>query len=93
MFGRQPNPVFTDAYRRLREVLRDARQSAGISQRALAKRIGKSASHVSMIETGQRRVDVLEFHTIASSLGADPVQLFREATTTASSRLRTAPDA
>lgn len=80
MFGRQPNPVFSDAYGRLRQVLRDARQAAGISQRTLARRIGKSASHVSMIERGQRRIDVLEFHTIAACLGADPVQLFRDAT-------------
>ncbi|MES2895942.1 MAG: helix-turn-helix transcriptional regulator [Pseudomonadota bacterium] len=77
---RQPNPVHADAYRRLRQVLVEARQQAGLCQRQLAARIGKPASHVCMIETGQRRIDVLEFARIARSLGADPLALFKAAT-------------
>ena len=33
---------------------------------------------ISLIETGQRRVDVLEFYAIARALGANPTELFDE---------------
>lgn len=79
-FSRQPSPVFNPAYRTVREALIRARRRAGVPQRELAARIGKCPSHISMIERGQRRVELLEFFTIATSLGADPVQLFRAAT-------------
>jgi len=66
---RRPNPVFSDEYSVVREVLIEARHKAGLSQRALAARLGKTGSHVAMIERGQRRVDLLEFCRIAESLG------------------------
>ncbi|MBU1375130.1 MAG: helix-turn-helix transcriptional regulator [Alphaproteobacteria bacterium] len=66
---RRPNPVFSDEYGVVREVLIGARREAGLSQRALAARLGKTGSHVAMIERGQRRVDLLEFCRIADSLG------------------------
>lgn len=78
MVFRKPNPVFSADYESLRQVLLKARRDARISQRTLAERIGKSHSHVCMIERGQRRIDVLEFCTIAASLGANPLQLFAE---------------
>lgn len=66
---RRPNPVFSDEYGIVRQVLIRARREAGLSQRALAARLEKTASHVAMIERGQRRVDLLEFCRIAESLG------------------------
>ena len=66
---RRPNPVFSDEYEIVRDVLIGARHEAGLSQRALAARLGKTGSHVAMIERGQRRVDLLEFCRIAESLG------------------------
>ena len=69
---RRPNPVFSDEYGVVREVLIGARREAGLSQRALAARLGKTGSHVAMIERGQRRVDLLEFCRIAESLGLSP---------------------
>lgn len=75
--ARRPNPVFSDEYGVLREALVEARREAGLSQRALAARLGKAGSHVAMIERGQRRVDLLEFHLIAESLGFEPDALMR----------------
>jgi len=74
-FARQPNPVFSAEYQQVREVLVAARRAAGLSQRELAAALGKAGSHVSMIERGQRRVDLLEFHRIALALGCDPASL------------------
>src|SRR5688572_28850716 len=75
---RRPNPVFGDEYAELRGTLVTARLNAGISQRELASRLGKCASHVAKIERGQRRVDTLEFYQIAASLGVEPVALFED---------------
>lgn len=75
-FGRGPNPVFGPAYAEVRAVLAAARHGADTSQRRLAAQLGKAVSHVSMIERGQRRVDVLEFYRIARALQVDPVALF-----------------
>lgn len=76
IWPRRPNPVFSDEYRLLRETLYEARLRSGMTQRALARRLGKSNSHVSQIESGQRRVDTLEFYLIARSIGVEPVDLF-----------------
>ncbi|TAJ72022.1 MAG: XRE family transcriptional regulator [Phenylobacterium sp.] len=60
MFGRRPNPVFGSDYARARAVLLHARRRAGLSQRALAQALGKANSHVTRIERGQRRIDLLD---------------------------------
>lgn len=75
---RRPNPVFTDEYAAIRELVVDARRGAGLSQRELAARIDKCASHVAMIERGQRRMDTLELFIIAKALGREPSDLFAE---------------
>lgn len=67
--------MFSDAYAVVREVLVGARREAGLSQRALAERLGKAGSHVAMIERGQRRVDVLEFCQMAECFGLEPAEL------------------
>jgi transcriptional regulator with XRE-family HTH domain len=77
-FGRRPNPVFSPPYDCARAVLLSARRRSGLSQRELARALGKANSHVTRIERGQRRIDLLEFHAIARVLGRDPVELFSE---------------
>ncbi|MCR5877218.1 helix-turn-helix domain-containing protein [Phenylobacterium sp. J367] len=77
-WSRRPNPVFGDEYAELREVLKAARVAAGLSHRSLARRIGKHASHISKIESGQRRVDVLDLYRIAKAVEVAPEALFRQ---------------
>lgn len=64
--------VTSEAYSALVEVLVQARQEAGLSQRDLAERLGKPRSYVSKIETKERRIDVLELIDLADALGVDP---------------------
>jgi transcriptional regulator with XRE-family HTH domain len=45
--------------------LREARASAGLSQAAVARRLGKPQSFVSKCESGERRVDVVELKAFA----------------------------
>lgn len=64
-------------YARLIALLVAARHKAGIRQQALAKKLRKPQSFVAKYEGGERRLDVVEFITIAEALGADPLKLFR----------------
>jgi transcriptional regulator with XRE-family HTH domain len=49
-----------------------------MGQVELAARLGKAQSFVSRVETGERRVDVVEFCAIARAIGANPEALFAE---------------
>lgn len=58
--------------------LEGARKRAQVTQQELASRLGKPQSFVSAYETGQRRVDVLEFLTILRALNLDAVPIFMD---------------
>ena len=62
-------------YDRFREAMIDARRGSGLSQEALADRLGKPQSFVSKYERGERRLDVVEFLQICESLGVDAVSV------------------
>lgn len=59
-------------------VLTEARRDSGLTQVQLAERVGKDQTFISIIERGQRRVDVLEFVALARAMKADPAKLFAE---------------
>ncbi len=63
-------------HRTLIAVLVEHRQAAELTQRDLAARLKRPNSFVGRIESGERRVDVVEFIEIARVLGADPRELF-----------------
>ena len=74
--------VVSPDYRAIIDALRDARTNAAISQRELARRLGKPPSFVNKIEQLERRMDVLEFMTIAEAMSmraSDLLNLMREA--------------
>jgi transcriptional regulator with XRE-family HTH domain len=70
--------VFTDANRVVIQVLVTARKTAGLRQEDVAVRLGKPQSFISRIESGQRRVDVIEFYAIALAMNADAAALYAE---------------
>jgi len=53
-----------------------ARNKADITQRELARRLGRAHSFVGKIESGERQLNVLEFCELADALGVDPRELF-----------------
>jgi transcriptional regulator with XRE-family HTH domain len=53
------------------EALRVARLSAKLSQDALATKLGKRQQFVSKYESGERRLDIIEFLDIAKVLDLD----------------------
>lgn len=49
-----------------------------MTQAQLAERLGEYQSFVARLESGQRRVDVIEFIELGSILGFDPETAVRE---------------
>ena len=50
------------------------RKVAGLTQADVASRLGEYQSFVARVESGQRRVDVVEFLDLAELLGFDPAE-------------------
>lgn len=71
------NP-YTAAYERFLDKLRDARNTAGLTQSELAARLEKHQTWVSKVEMAQRELAVLDFLTWAKEVGADPLELLQE---------------
>ena len=64
--------MFTPAYREVIEAVVALRKAAGLTQRELALRLGREQSYVGRIETGQRRIDLVELVWVCKVCGADP---------------------
>ncbi len=62
----------------LGQVLARARERAGLKQSDVAARLGLPASYLSKIESGTRRLDVVELIRIAGAMNVDPAELIRE---------------
>jgi|HubBroStandDraft_5_1064220.scaffolds.fasta_scaffold66307_2 transcriptional regulator with XRE-family HTH domain len=62
-------------YKALIGLLVARREAAGMTQSELAARLGKSQSFVARLESGQRRITVVEFMTLAKILRFDPYKL------------------
>ena len=67
--------VISPEYRAAIDAISQARIERGISQRELARRLGKPPSFVNKIEQLERRLDVLEFVAVAHCLGLQPADL------------------
>jgi transcriptional regulator with XRE-family HTH domain len=64
----------------LRAFLVERRKKAGLTQAQIAKRLGRHQSFVAIIESGQRRIDVIELVDLAEAIGFDPHAALRRVT-------------
>ncbi|WP_292114252.1 helix-turn-helix transcriptional regulator [Mesorhizobium sp.] len=62
----------TQRHKSLIAMLVERREASGLTQTELAARLGEYQSFVARLESGQRRVDVVEFIDLAKILGFDP---------------------
>ena len=62
----------TPGHQALMQVLVETRKSRGVTQQELADRLKRPQSYVAKIETGERRLDVVEFIEWFQVLEADP---------------------
>jgi transcriptional regulator with XRE-family HTH domain len=67
--------IRSKGHRALVNALIEARMVRGLSQDALAERLGCHQSLIARIESGQRRIDVVELVVFCRALGASPVEL------------------
>jgi transcriptional regulator with XRE-family HTH domain len=72
-----PKTIHTERHRRLRALLVAERRAAGLTQIAVAERLGKPPSYVAKYELGDRRLDVLEYLDVAAAIGFDPCTSLR----------------
>jgi transcriptional regulator with XRE-family HTH domain len=70
-----PKSLYRPEHDRLLRLLREARLAAGLTQGEVAERLGRPQSFVSKVESGERRLDVLEFCDLCAAVGASPAEL------------------
>ena len=68
----------TERHKALIELLIEKREAAGLTQTELAAKLGEYQSFVARLESGQRRVDVVEFLELAELLNFDPAIAIRQ---------------
>ena len=67
-----PKSVFSDAYASVAEYLVELRRAQGVSQVELAQRLGRPQQFISLVETRERRLDLVEFYVYVKAFGRDP---------------------
>ncbi len=67
----------SDRQKALIALLVKSREESGLTQEDLATKLGEYQSFVARLESGQRRVDVVEFVLLAEAMDRDPVSLFK----------------
>ncbi|HPC30942.1 MAG TPA: helix-turn-helix transcriptional regulator [Candidatus Paceibacterota bacterium] len=57
--------IYSKEHRHIIEQLKKAREEANLSQEEVAKILGKTQSYISKIESGQRKIDVIQLKEFA----------------------------
>ena len=65
-------------YALLQNALVEARQDKGLTQLEVAARLSKPQSYVSKYESGERRLDVIEFLEVCEALSVSPHSILRK---------------
>tara|TARA_Y100000310_G_C20243867_1_gene605899 strand:- start:276 stop:497 length:222 start_codon:yes stop_codon:yes gene_type:complete len=60
-----PRGIYEKEHKKIVERLKKARIDAGLGQVEVAKKLGRTQSYLSKIESGQRRFDVLQLKEFA----------------------------
>ena len=74
MFAGMVDSMFTSAFAELVAAVVDMRKKAGLTQRELARRMAREQNFVARVETGQRRLDLIELIQICQACGVSPEQ-------------------
>lgn len=69
--------VFTKKYEHFRELLVQCRKNAGVTQQTLAEALNRPQSFVSKYESGERRLDLVEFLDVADALQFDKFKFIK----------------
>ena len=61
--------IHSTRHEALRALLVEERKAAGLTQAVVAEKLGRYQSFMAAIESGQRRIDVIEFLDLAKAIG------------------------
>jgi transcriptional regulator with XRE-family HTH domain len=70
--------IGTKRHKRLIELLVAERKAHNLPQEKVARRLGQHQSMIARIESGKRRIDLVEFLALAEAIGFDPTNLLRQ---------------
>jgi len=73
-----PKTVTSPLQKKLAAILVERRKAAGLRQVDLAEKMGVYQSWVTHMESGQRRIDVVELIELGKILEFDPVEVVRK---------------
>lgn len=62
----------------LTKLIQERRESASLTQTEVATALGRYQSYIANIETGQRRIDVIEFLDLAQAIRFDPFEVLEK---------------
>ena len=60
----------------LLKTLKICRKNSNITQKQLADKLHIAQSLISKIETGERKIDVIELIEISKAIGCNPIEIF-----------------
>lgn len=60
--------LFTHEYREFTRLLRETRERSGLTQSALAERVGQSQSYISKWERGDLRLDLVQLRELCRAM-------------------------
>ncbi|MBU1006701.1 MAG: helix-turn-helix domain-containing protein [Candidatus Omnitrophica bacterium] len=69
--------IYTKTHKSLVKRLVEAREQAGLLQEEVAKKLGRTQSYVSKLESGQRRIDIVQVKELARLYKKDPEDLIK----------------
>lgn len=65
------------AHMKFAQWVKETREALSMSQVQFATHVGRTQSYIARTETGERRMDIIEFIELAHALGASPPKLFQ----------------
>jgi len=70
--------LYGPRYEAIRQVLRETRQQAGLTQMDLASKLAKGQSYVSKVERGEQYIDLVEFLDWCEACKAAPADVIKK---------------
>lgn len=60
-----PKAIYSQEHKYITKQLKNARLEAGLDQKEVAKLLGRTQSYISKVESGQRRIDIIQLKELA----------------------------
>ncbi|EBA9761124.1 MULTISPECIES: helix-turn-helix domain-containing protein [Enterobacteriaceae] len=64
--------IYSNDYQMVIKALRDARIACGLTQQEVASAFGRPQSFIAKVESGERRLDVVEFVLFCRTVNIEP---------------------